>query len=177
MEIRVAIVENIGAWLRFAVTFALIATACWLVHRHLISKFGEYPVLSFFVDRSLETALFGIASLVSMYSIVHVNDGLIPHFAPGLAVALSYFAVWWNSRRVVRHHLLAAVATALLAASSPLLFPGSSPDHQDGLLAHPEMIVILAVLSLAAILDYLLLLDLRDIAGTETPVTVESSPE
>ena len=166
IELLFDIFEPVSLWFWLIALVATVIAAYSLAHRNHVSKFGQYSVLAFYLDRNLETVLFGITVTLSFQSVFHVGSGLMPHFVPGLLIALSYLAVWRNSRRVVRHHLLAAIATALLITPLSLLSLGSARDHPDGLLAHPAMVVVFAVLALSAILDYLLL-DLRNIANSE----------
>jgi putative solute:sodium symporter small subunit len=167
MELVFEAVVATGFW-PWAVAWLVVTfLSFWLSHRRLTAKFERAPYFYVFQNGSP----VGFVLFIAIYTIVgaayHLFEGYLPHFAPGLAFACWLLATWWKIGRIARYHLFAAVVSTLLAVPLSLIFSGSSPDHHDGLLAHPALIVILAIFALVAILDYRLLLDLRDIANSE----------
>jgi hypothetical protein len=97
--------------------------------------------------------------MIAIWSVVeavnHIFEGYLPHLVPGLAFAGWLLALWWKIGRIERYHLFVATASILFAVPLALVFSGSTPDHADGLLAHPAYIVVLAIFAAVAILDYL----------------------
>ena len=113
--------------------------------------------------RFLIGALVGAVGALTMQLALRVD---LPFSPVALVGALLFFWTWWKTGCVGRHRLVAGIAVGLAAILLPTSTTGSAAYVVSRALAQPAVVFLSASMVVVAVLDYLLLLDLRDLAAT-----------
>ncbi len=174
----IAYVVGIGFGARLALLLGIFGPVMFLLlllERWVKSGIRRFPVFQYPSKRRADSFFFSVlmAGLARAF-LSGWHD--LTFIWVGLTLAATFLFVWWKTGRILRYHLPTAIAITLVVILFRTSFVGlGTGDAADTLTRSGAIALIALIMPIlpVAILDYRLLLDLRDIAesGPAKPAT------